>query len=124
MIYSILQRYGQIATLVTRAVTAIDRKTGVKTFTEQRWTGNVGFIPYHQLPRADQVVVAEAWLVTDRVIQDKTEVHCRGKCYVVVKLAEFGSYRVAALKAAAPGSPQVAVRADHEQINELQSLLT
>lgn len=123
MIYLLLQRYGVDATLITRTVTGINRLTGERTFTEQRWSGVVGFIPYHQLPRADQVVVADAWVITDQPVQDKTEIHCKGKCYIVTKHATFDEYTVIAAKAAAAGETHLAFRADHESIDTLQGAL-
>lgn len=120
MIYLLLQRYGVDATLITRTVTGINRLTGERVFTERCWSGVVGFIPYHQLPRTDQVVVADAWFITDQPVQDKTEIHCKGRCYVVVKHAVFDEYTIIAAKAAAAGETHLAFRADHEFIDTLQ----
>lgn len=120
MIYNILQRFGVDATLITRTVTGLNRLTGERTFTEQRWTGVVGFVPFHQLPRFDQVVVADAWFITDQPVQDKTEIHCKGRCYVVVKQSTFDEYTVIAAKAATMGETHLVFRADHEPTDAMQ----
>ena len=122
MIYNILQRFGTDATLITRRVTGINHITGERTVVEQRWSGVVGFVPYNQLPRHDQIVVADAWFITDQPVQDKTEFHCKGKCYITVKVADFDEYKVVSAKAAAPGETHLAVRADHEFVDEMQGI--
>ena len=90
-----------MATLILRT-SVIDRVTGIPAITEQKWSGQVGFVEHLQQPRNDQIVASDAWLLTDQSLHDKTEVHCRGKAYKVIKLAQFDGYSVASLAAVAP----------------------
>lgn len=144
-IYSALRRHGKHATLVDRTRT-VDRLTGMPTLTEQRWSGTVGFVPNIRQPREGDVVVADAWILTEQPLRDDTEVNCEGKAYRVLKLTTFDGYNVASLKAAAPagvycdlnsyqnmvaeiaevplGTTYLTLGDNHEQIDELSSVPT
>ena len=119
-IYSLIKQHNKLATIITRT-RVVDRLTGVPTLTEQRWHGSVGFVPSSQMPRNDQVVVADAWVLTDQPLEDKSEIHCAGKAYTVLKLTNFDGYSVAALKAAAPATVYCEFRSDHEFVDTMSS---
>lgn len=144
-IYSALRRHAKRATLVDR-IRTVDRLTGVPTLTEQHWSGTVGFVPNMRQPREGDVIVADAWILTERPLRDDTEVNCEGKAYRVLKLTVFPGYNVASLKAAAPasvycdlnnyqniaaeiaevplGTTYLTLGDNHEQVDELSSVLT
>lgn len=111
--YRTVQKHRKIATILTRTIT-IDPATGVPTISEIKWTGPLGFVQANQMPRNDQIVVTDAWVLTDQPLEDKSEIHVAGMAYTVLKLTILDSYNVAALKAVAPAEVHVAFRGDQE----------
>lgn len=121
-LYSLLRKYGKDVTIIRRAVTSIDRITGVKTVSNQTWSVVAGFVPYRALPRKDQVVVADAWFIVDFPVYDKDEFHCDGDAYVAVKISNFDDYSVVAATCVAKGETHLAFRSEHvQQANALPS---
>jgi hypothetical protein len=108
----IFRKYGKDVTIVRRTAVSVDRLTGQRLVTEQRWTGVAGFIPYRAMPRKDQVVVVDAWFITDQQILDKDELHCMGGAYGAVGISQFDNYCVVAAKMAATGEIDVSFRSD------------
>ena len=121
-LYGLLRKFGKDVTLIRRTAASVDRLTGVKSVTTQTWSIVAGFVPYHALPRKDQVVIADAWFIVDRPVQDKDEFHCEGNCYVAVKISNFGSYSIVATTCVAKGEVHLAFRSEHaQQSNALPS---
>lgn len=119
--YRTLLKHRKQATIITRTRT-IDPATGVPTVVEARWSGTVAFVLANQAPRNDQVVVTDAWAITDQPLSDKSEIHVDGKAYTVLKLFDQDAYKIATLKAAAPAEQHVAFRSDQTQDTTLDEV--
>lgn len=101
--YATLKKTKCHATIITRTRT-VNPKTGEPTNTEMRWTGIVGFVQAKQAPQGNQVVVTDAWILTDQPLTDKSEVHAAGKAYTVLQLTQLDAYSIATLKAVTPAT--------------------
>ncbi len=122
--YSLLRRFRTHVTLVTRSTSETDLLTGERTPTDHIWSGDVAFVPGAQMPRKDQVDVADAWVLTDQPVQKTTEVHCRGSAFAILKIIDHQTYRALALKAVAPAEVHLILRSHHEFSHEMSGALT
>lgn len=120
--YSLLRRFGVVASLITRS-SSTDLLTGERSVTENVWTGDVVFVPGSQMPRPDQVDVTDAWVLTDQPVTPKTEVHCRGKAYSILKIIDHHHYRALVLKAVSPSEVHLTLRSHHEFADEVSGAL-
>jgi hypothetical protein len=122
MIYQLMRKTRKPATIVKRQQ-IIDYLTGQVSVVEDTWSGEVGFVENSRMPQQDLVVVADAWIITERRLDDKMIVHCQGRSYSVLKIADHGKYHVTSLKAVARESYRE-LRADMVLIGDLDSDVT
>jgi hypothetical protein len=109
-LYALFRRYGKEVTLITRSRT-VNALTGEVGVTETKWTGTAGHVPYQalgQLP--SEVVVADAWFITDQIVTTETEIICGTLAYKVLKVHQFDMYAIVAAKAAGPAAHYAEVR--------------